>query len=219
MGKTNIFGLTLEGIAINLGVDKTTLLNLKYTDRKSLEQFYFIKNYVEGGRAAEIDYRRGNLLGLPILNRYLYLSYVDPSDPLTDHSFFSDTIIIKVNRTNKIEKTEVKGLNSTMKEFINCSDYNIEITGTIFGPNAYQYNDNTSNALNDNTTIESFLYIVNTQSNITIQNSFLNEYFKVTNIVVDDFDCYQSTDYVNAIYFKIKATSDDPNFSIINQNI
>lgn len=203
-GALNLLKVKPRALAGQLGLDYSTLIRYVDANPKYMEQMNLINNAVLSGK-------KGELYGLPILDRYMTLNFIDPNDSNINtnyHKFFSETIIINVSASPKIERNVVIGIDNSVKEFISSSDFDIEISGSIAGKNSYIYDDES---------LQLLLYIVNTKTAIDITNVYLNNFYKVNNIVIYEYSIMQSPDMSNMLFFTLKCWSDDPANDMISQ--
>lgn len=184
-------------LAKNLGVNYNTFVNYRVTDPTYQERVDFVENYLYGGKGEEErQYLKAKLTGRPLLNKYLILTNDDESI-----SCLLESIFINVNRTKNYKKTQIQGLDGLVNEYINDGDYIINMSGALIGADAWNYDDEE---------IKNFVDIVNLKSSVKVNNSYLRDYFGITNIIIDNWELNQSTDYSNVVYYKIDCSSDFP---------
>lgn len=181
-------------LAKNLGVNYNTFVNYRVTDPTYQERVDFVENYLYGNK--NDDFLKAKLTGRPLLNKYLILTNDDESI-----SCLLESIFINVNRTKNYKKTQIQGLDGLVNEYINDGDYIINMSGALIGADAWNYDDEE---------IKNFVDIVNLKSSVKVNNSYLRDYFGITNIIIDNWELNQSTDYSNVVYYKIDCSSDFP---------
>lgn len=120
-----------------------------------------------------------------------------------------DNCIIEVTQEKNIIKTEVINFPGTVKEYISDSDYKIVIRGFVATkhPDLYPI---TSTQL-----LQSYL---EAPISLTIANSFLNDIFKINDIVVESYTMNQQQGMRNVQYFQINCVS-DVTFTIYEKDI
>lgn len=116
----------------------------------------------------------------------------------TDGGFILENCIIDVNQSKNIITTEVTDFTGTVKEFIADGDYNITIRTFVASQYPDQYPANEVNILTS---------YLQAPRELAVVNSFLNDVFKISNIVVTSFDINQQQGLRNVQYFTINAIS------------
>ena len=122
-----------------------------------------------------------------------------------------DNCIIDVSQTKNIIKTEVVDFTGTIKEYISESDYVITIRGFVATKHPDLY------PIDSVSLLETYL---KAPIALSIANSFLNDIFKVNDIVVESYSLSQQQGLRNVQYFQINCSSDF-NFVILEteQNV
>ncbi|EHQ30002.1 DUF6046 domain-containing protein [Mucilaginibacter paludis] len=110
-----------------------------------------------------------------------------------------DTILISINQSKNIVKTQIQGRSGTIKEYIGMGDYAITINGIIPGTNGrYPLQD-----------VEHLKTILVSPNALTVTSSYL-QMFDINSIVVDSFDIKQQEGGYSYQPFTINASSDKP---------
>lgn len=203
----NILNVNLSTLGQNLGLNYNQLIKYRHENPVKYNEALDLSDTVWSDKG--IGYKKGQVFGLPILNRYAILSYVDPASG-TKTELLLETIIISVERSHNIVKNSVVGVEGTLKEYVSAGDYIIDMTGSLIGANAANYDDES---------IEKFQFLMNTKEEIQVVCSFLNDYFKVSDIVIENYKLMQSPDFTNIVFFTISASSDLTENKIISQTI
>lgn len=110
-----------------------------------------------------------------------------------------DNCIIEVTQEKNIIKTEVIDFPGTVKEYISDSDYKIVIRGFVATKHPDLY-PSTSTSL-----LQSYLQA---PIPLSIANYFLNDIFKINDIVVESYTLNQQQGMRNIQYFQINCVSD-----------
>ena len=108
-------------------------------------------------------------------------------------------VIVDVNATNNIKKTEIAGQSGSIKEYINQGDLQITIRGFFQNPLPDKHPTINTRML------QSYL---KAPVSLNITNSFLNEVFGVTKIAIEGANFFQQEGLRNVQYFRIDAVSD-----------
>ena len=122
---------------------------------------------------------------------------------LIDNKSVIDTCLIDCNQTKEIIKTKINGRSGTIKEYIGDSDYIINIKGIISGNNGHYPYDKVR-LLKDFLTLNYQLEIV---------CPYLNEMFKIKNVVVENYDLGQTEGGFSYQTFSINLSSDDVDYT------
>lgn len=110
-----------------------------------------------------------------------------------------DNCIIDVSQTKNIIKTEVVDFPGTVKEYISQNDYIITIRGFVATKHPDLY------PIDSVSLLETYL---KAPIALSIANSFLNDIFKVNDIVVESYALSQQQGLRNVQYFQINCSSD-----------
>ena len=111
-----------------------------------------------------------------------------------------DTIIIKVNQSIKIVKTDIQGMDGSVKEYINKSDAKITIYGIIVGRNGVY-------PLQDVTDLKAWLDAPVSKPLIC---DWLNLTMGITDVVIDSYSIPQDQGGQSYQLFSFEASSDYP---------
>jgi len=126
------------------------------------------------------------------------------------YSVMLDNIYITITRPRNIVKTQVIGEDFTVKEFIGNGDYMIIFTGILSGSNQYQ---------TDVKRLKQLDALFSLKKSIKVNSIFLNNYFNILNLVIEDYNFSQRTDYGNLTDFSITAVSDPENYNPVKNII
>jgi hypothetical protein len=110
-----------------------------------------------------------------------------------------DMVLLTVSQTKNIVKTALNGVDGTVKEFISDGDYNIQISGGLFGLNNQYPEDE----------VAKLITILKKKTNIRVQSQFLQR-FDIDDIVVENYKMEAKEAQGNAQFFEISAVSDTP---------
>ena len=192
MDKYSLNNIDKVQLAINLGLGYNQLI--KYRPNDPIK-FLNHKDFIDDINTNP-QYKRAQLSGLPILDRFVELNYTKENK---NYSILLDTVLIDVERTRHIVKNEVIGIQGTFKEFINSGDHSITITGTIAGENRYVY---------DGTALVDLVTICNIEDSIDISNDYLSSVWGIHSIVIESFSLAQSPKFSNIILYTLNCISD-----------
>jgi hypothetical protein len=110
-----------------------------------------------------------------------------------------DTALIEVNCKKRVVKTSITGRDGTVKETINNDDCQLRIRALLINPEA----DTPPLGA-----IEMLEQIRKINDNIIVVSPYLNDVFKIYNIIVDDVRYRQNEGELNIIPVDISATED-----------
>lgn len=110
-----------------------------------------------------------------------------------------DNCIIDVSQAKNIIKTDVVDFTGSIKEYISESDYAITIRGFVATKHPDLY------PIDSVSLLETYL---KAPIALSIANAFLNDIFKVNNIVVETYALSQQQGLRNVQYFQINCVSD-----------
>lgn len=116
-------------------------------------------------------------------------------------TFRIDTVLMDVSATKQIIKTNIQGVRGSVKEYISLGDYNIKFRGALVDENGRRYPEEQALQLRE---------YLEAETTIGIASRFLNDIFKIDNIVVEDFNFPQVEGFQNMCFFEFTAVSDDP---------
>jgi hypothetical protein len=182
------------------------LQNVRVPDTRgnNYEQQKLSQNYVapDAPLTSNITYNE-NILGTPI---FADLTLVGGSytDNITNELVYFDTIkfatvLLTVNFTARIIKTEIQGRNGTVKEYIGEDDAKIQIQGIISGTNGH-YPEFEVSKLNEWRKAPTSKSVISTY----LQN------LGIYNLVVESFDIPQIAGGYSYQTFNISCISDTP---------
>lgn len=143
--------------------------------------------------------RTSNLLGVPIKGSltFPFDSYFDLDGREVSFSRLEiDTVILIVSQTKNIVTTSIQGQAGTIKEYVSDGDYNIRISGGLFG-DSYPEED-----------FNNLLKILKAPIALNVKSDYL-ELFGIDKIVITDYSTPQERGLENAQYFEINALSDE----------
>lgn len=111
-----------------------------------------------------------------------------------------DTVLLTVNQSKNIVKTEIQGRNGTVKEYISDGDYSITVAGTIVSPDAKSYPRESINLLKT---------VLDIPLSLEVTAEFLN-IWNISNVVVESYSFPQQQGTRNTQPFQITMLSDEP---------
>jgi len=111
-----------------------------------------------------------------------------------------DSVLIDASLANVVKRTRITGRAGTVKEYITEDDVSITIRGALFGDIKDQYPEDMTTLIN----------MCRTGTSLEIDSVFLNDHFKVYNIVVDSLRFAQRHGGMQKQAFELKAFSDVP---------
>lgn len=131
-------------------------------------------------------------LGLPIFQKVVFKQ--SGKEPL----FLGDTLVsFSLSRT--IVKTQVNGLDGTIKEFISNNDYKVNIKGFLVSDNPYKAPEKQIRAFRQ--------WFAETKRQIQVEGRMF-DVLRISSIVVEDFDLPKLPGYVGLQPYEINALSD-----------
>jgi Domain of unknown function (DUF6046) len=125
-----------------------------------------------------------------------YADYVTGFHKFTDR-FTQYTVLITVSQAKKIVKTEIQGLDGTVKEYIGLGDYSVTINGIIVG-------DNRVYPRADVLTLKKML---DAPVAIPVYCAYLND-LGINNLVIDEYTLPQDAGSYSKQAYTINASSD-----------
>lgn len=143
-----------------------------------------------------------SVLGTPVFDDITFPAgtYIDNQGNSVDYPAFSLTAVkTVVSQTKKIIKTQIAGRDGTAKEYISLGDFEIRINAKI--TEAFEVFP--ADQLN------AFKQIYKIQQNIPIISKFVNTYFDVYNVVINDFTLEQDPGTINEVNLNMLLLSDD----------
>tara|TARA_R110002126_G_scaffold89252_1_gene213376 strand:- start:2617 stop:3246 length:630 start_codon:yes stop_codon:yes gene_type:complete len=118
-----------------------------------------------------------------------------------DFSFKIDTVLVDVTVVKNVVKTNIQGVNGSVKEYISQGDYEIKLRGALVSENGLKYPELEVKQLRE---------YMEVQSAVGIASRFLNDVFNVHNIVIESATFPQAEGTENVQLFEINAISDEP---------
>lgn len=115
--------------------------------------------------------------------------------------FDLDHVLVGVSQNKMITKTQVEGLDGTIKEYISLGDYEINIRGNLV-------NENDPFA-RPTQQLNNLLRFLNYNDAIGIVSKATTPY-SISSVVVLDYSFDEQAGYVNQIPFRIRLLSDSP---------
>jgi len=111
-----------------------------------------------------------------------------------------DTVLIEINQSKNIVRTEVAGRPGTVKEFVSMGDYYIVLKGGIFSqdPESFPTDD-----------INTLIQLMNKEEALYISSDFL-QLFDVFNYVIASYNMGQRAGNMSSQLFEIRGYSDEP---------
>ncbi len=171
---------------------------------QAFKPFLFEGLDFEGNPQQELPTKDGRgVLGLPVYGEVVLEagSYVDPDGNTVSFGRLEiDTIIIVVNQTKNIVKTQISGRNGTIKEYINDGDYEIQMAGIL---------SSGINNVEPSSQIDSLVDICQARASLKISNSYLDR-LGITEIVIENYTFPQKEGYRDNFFFTINAVSNRP---------
>lgn len=142
-------------------------------------------------------------LGTPVYSNLVFLPTSDISDRLR-----IDTVLMEVDQTKNIVKTDIQGRNGTVKEYISDGDYMVTIRGVIVSPypNVFPRED-----------IDLLIKYCQVTEQLPVSSFFL-DLFGITDIVIDRYKISEKLGSRNEVPFEIMALSDYPIEFQLNPN-
>ena len=146
-----------------------------------------------------------NIFGLPVFNT-VYLEVIN-NNYVIDKKINLECCFVKVNQVKNMVKTPINGYRGTVKEILSIYDYDITLTGMIAGDKVESYLHKDPETLEDQ--LETLSWLCNYAGDLTIYNQYLQDYFNVNIVSVNDSTFEQSPNYSNIVFFTINACDSD----------
>jgi len=147
-----------------------------------------------------------SLLNTAVLDNLLFQSgsYIPlgQTEPVPYDDLRLDAVTIEVNQEKNIIKTPIQGRNGTVKEYISDGDYTINIRGII--------QETPLKRTYPKELVKNFIEICKAQRSLVVISTFLNEYFEIQDIVIENYSLPQVEGLRNQQPFIITASSDVP---------
>lgn len=118
-----------------------------------------------------------------------------------DDGFKIDTVLADVTIVKQIVKTNIQGLNGSVKEYISQNDYQVTIRGALVDPNGQKYPEDQ---------VKQLVEYCEVPESIRIYSRFLNDNFNIQYLAIEEVNLPQVEGTENVQLFEIKAVSDDP---------
>lgn len=201
-------------MALNFQIPKANI--------KTLQKAFFLPDAPISNPLDKVDYPDGySLYGTPIYGSMFIerpntttkeyneetKKYETTANIYASNKFIGDSqglyfagCVISVNGNNNIVKTDIVGLNGTVKEYINSGDLDITIRGFF------------QTMLPDGTphrTTRILQSYCNAPDSLKVTNTFLNDIFSIDNIVIESYNIWQQEGVRNTQFFQINAVSDN----------
>jgi len=141
-------------------------------------------------------------LGTLVYSRlqFPFISYVDADgDTVEIEPVKTDAALFSVIQSKQIVTTAIQGRSGTVKEYFSEGDYQITIRGAMINRNPSRY---------PQADVDKILAVCKSTEAVPIENSYLNDVFGITDIVITSFSFPQSEGNRGAQAFEINAISD-----------
>lgn len=147
-------------------------------------------------------------LGLPVFGGIVFKSgsYVDKNGETVDYGFFDrdlliECCLIEVGQQRKIVSTEIQGKSNPVLQFISNGAYGVTIKGILASSLPNVYPDADMRALQS---------ICNAEDSVSVQCPYLQDFFKIGNLVVQYASFPQLEGNITVQPFELKCLSDEP---------
>lgn len=156
-------------------------------------------------------------LGTPVFSNVDFIegSYRDLEGNVVDYlktgevkGLQVDTVLISVNQSKIIKRTQIQGRNGSVKEYISDGDFDVTIRGAIVDPSPSRYPEEQ---------VLKLLEVCKVQKEIEISSFYLNDVFGISNLVITGYKIPQSEGVQNMQLFELSCLSDDPIELTINR--
>jgi hypothetical protein len=158
----------------------------------------------EGNPQQELPTKAGRSeLGLPVYGEFVIQagSYEDPDgNTIVFDGMEIDTVIVVVNQTKNIVKTQISGRNGTIKEYINDGDYEIQIAGIL---------SSGINNVEPTAQIDDLVDICQARASLKVYNNYLDR-LGITEMVIESYSFPQKEGFRDNFFFTINAVSNKP---------
>lgn len=111
-----------------------------------------------------------------------------------------DTVLIEINQSKNIVRTEIAGRDGTVKEYVSKGDYYIVLKGGVFSrdPETYPADE-----------ISTLIQLLEKEEALNISNDFL-QLFGVFSLVVSTYNMGQRPGNMSNQLYEIRGYSDEP---------
>lgn len=153
-----------------------------------------------------------NAFGTPVYDN-LYFPEGSYTDAETGNTIAYDAlhingVLMVVNQSKVIVKTQIQGKNGTVKEYISDGDFTINATGTI----------TSDNNVYPETELQALAEICRVPQTLEVVSTFLNEYFDIDFVIIENYSVSQKRGSRNEVDFTISMISDDKELELEENN-
>jgi len=154
-----------------------------------------------------------SMLGTPIMSNITLIAPAYNSDEQREEGAFEtesggyidridlDHVMVSVKQQKMIVKTQVEGMDGTIKEYVSLGDYEITIDGALVN-----MEDNASSPDEIESDLVRFL---NYNDSIEVVGKAISAY-GIRSVVVIDYVRSEKRGYINEVPFRIRLLSDTP---------
>ena len=118
-----------------------------------------------------------------------------------EDGFKIDTVLCDVTIVKQIIKTNIQGVNGSVKEYISQGDYDITIRGALVDESGQRYPEEQ---------VKQLVEYCEVPESVRIYSRFLNDNFDIQYLTIQEANFPQVEGVENVQLFEIKAVSDDP---------
>ena len=128
----------------------------------------------------------------------------------TSYQMYIEGCVLEVTQNKNIVTTTISGQNGTDKEYINLGDFDIKMHGffSTTTPDIYPAYE-----------VKTLTEYLNAPKPLEISNTFLNDYFGISSLVVMKYDFKQTKGMRNVQHFTVSFKSDLPFETIEIDNV
>lgn len=112
-----------------------------------------------------------------------------------------DTVLCDVTIVKQIIKTNIQGVNGSVKEYISQNDYEIKLRGALVDPSGQRYPEEQ---------VKQLVEYCEVPESVRIFSRFLNDNFDIQYLTIESVSFPQLEGTKNVQLFEINAVSDDP---------
>lgn len=174
-----------------------------------------LKSIVYRPGEEEVDVRAGvSYLGTPVFMNMEFEpgTYTDRNGEAINYGeiftnttggdgFKIDTVLADVTIVKQIIKTNIQGVNGSVKEYISQGDYEITIKGALVDESGQRYPEEQ---------VKQLVEYCEVPESVRIYSRFLNDNFDIQYLTIQEANFPQVEGVENVQLFEIKAVSDDP---------
>jgi len=183
-----------------LQVSRNLIIPTLVREVDQLQRAFFLQNLNVVAQDSGVGYN--SPLGTIVLSDILFHSqtYTNESGiTVTFPDILLQAVLLSVNQTKNIVKTQIQGRAGTIKEYIGMGDYSLSIRLIICG----------DNGVYPEQAVQDIVTMCNCNKEITVTSKYLNK-FGIQYMVIESYDINQDEGQYSRQAISISASSDKP---------